>query len=122
MPGRATPFRPPPDVAHIRLERQDSARVVVDKIWLERKEDGLFVKGYVMARLGVDDTMGSHLIVSLRDANGAELRSLPTDFSPRQIPQQRRPSGVSTYRAALDPLPPNTATIVVTARDDRPST
>jgi hypothetical protein len=119
MPGRATPFHPPADVAHIRLERQDSARIIVDKIWLERKEDGLFVRGYVMSKLGVDDTAGSHLIVSLRDASGTELRSASVDFAPRQIPQQRRPTGVSLYRFALDPLPPGTTSIVVTARDDR---
>jgi hypothetical protein len=65
--------------------------------------------------------MGSHLIVSLRDASGAELRAIPIDFSPRQIPQHRRPSAVSSYRCLLDPLPFNTATIVVSARDNRPS-
>lgn len=119
MPGRATPFRPPADVAHLRLERQDSARIAVDKIWLERKEQGLVVTGYVMSKLGVDDTTGSHLIVSLRDASGTELRSAPVDFAPRQIPPQRRPAGVSLYRFSLDPLPSGTALIVVTARDDR---
>lgn len=122
MPGRVTPFRPPADVAHIRLERQNSARIAVDKIWLERKEQGLVVVGYVTpADLSVSDTMGSHLIVSLRDAGGVELRTIPVDFAPRQIPRQRRPSATSTYRCALDPLPPNTALIVVTARDDRPN-
>lgn len=123
MPGRATPFRPPADVAHLRLERQDSARIAVDKIWLERKEQGLVVTGYVtLADLGVTDTMGSYLVVSFRDAGGAELRTTPVDFASRQIPRHRRPpSAVSTYRCPLDPLPPNTAIIVVTARDDRPS-
>ncbi len=118
-PWRATPFRAPADVAHIRLERQDSARIIMDKIWLERKEDGLFVTGYVMRHPKADDTMGSQLVVTMRDANGAELRSITTDFYPRQIPPQRRPTGASNYRCALDPLPPNTATIIVTARDDR---
>ena len=120
-PWRETPFRAPADVAHIRLEHRDSPRITVDKIWLERKEDGLAVTGYVQpANLDVTDTMGSHLIISLRDANGAELRSTSVDFAPRQIPRHRRPSGVSTYRCVLDPLPPNTAMIVVTASDDRP--
>lgn len=119
-PWRATPFRAPADVAHIRLERSDSARIAVDKLWLERKSDGLFVTGYVMRKLGADDTMTSQLIVSLRDAAGAELRSIPTDFYPRQIPTHRRPAAVSSYRCALDPLPPNTAVIVVSATDDRP--
>jgi hypothetical protein len=121
MPGRATPFRPPDDVAHVRLERQDSERILVDKIWLERKEDGLFVRGYVTSRLGVIDTMGSHLIVLLRDARGNEIRSTPADFAPRQVPQRRKPMGISEYRVSLDPLPPNTATVVVTARDDHRS-
>ena len=121
-PWRATPFRPPSDVAHLQLERRDSEQVVVDKIWLERKKDGLFVRGYVMAQLGVTDTTGSYLLVSLRDSQGAELRSMSVDFHPRQIPRQRRPSsGVAGYRAALDPLPAKTAIILVTARDDRTS-
>lgn len=94
---------------------------MVDKIWLERKADGLFVTGYVMRHPKADDTMGSQLVVTLRDANGAELRSIPTDFYPRQIPQQRRPTGVSNYRCALDPLPPGTSVIVVSASDSRPS-
>jgi hypothetical protein len=60
MPGRVTPFRPPADVAHLRLERQNSARIAVDKVWLERNEQGLAVTGYVMpADLSVTDTMGS---------------------------------------------------------------
>lgn len=121
-PWRATPFRAPADVANIRLERKDSARIIMDKIWLERKEDGLFVTGYVMRNLNADDTMGSQLIVSLRDSSGIELRSIPIDFHPRQIPQQRKPTGTSKYRCALDTLPPNTATIVVSANDNRPST
>ena len=121
-PWRVTPFRAPGDVAHIRLEHRDSPRIAVDKIWLERKEGSLAVTGYVQrARLDVEDTMGSHLVVSLLDANGAELRSTPIDFGPRQIPRHRRPPAVSTYRCVLDPLPPDTATIVVTARDDRPT-
>ena len=120
-PWRETPFRSPADVEHIRLEHHDSPRITVEKIWLERKEDGLAVTGYVQrANLDVEDTMGSNLIVSLRDTSGTELRSTPIDFEPRQIPQQRRPTASSTYRCVLDPLPPNTAVIVVTARDDRP--
>lgn len=120
-PWGPTPFRAPVDVSHIRLERHDSERILMDKIWLERKADGLFVRGYVVSRLGVTDTMGSYLIVSLRDAEGHELRSSPADFAPRQVPRRRPYMELSAYRFPLDPLPPNTATIVVTARDDRPS-
>src|SRR5688572_262121 len=69
-PWSKTPFPPPADVAHVRLARADSASVIVDKIWLERRNGVLFVSGYVMAKLGVSDTMGSQLLVSLRDANG----------------------------------------------------
>jgi hypothetical protein len=53
---------------------------------------GLVVAGYVMAKFGVADTMGSHLIVFLRDASGKEMHYAPVDFAPRQIPQHRRPS------------------------------
>jgi hypothetical protein len=123
LAGCATPFRPPPDVAHIKLERRDSAKLIADKIWLERRDGGLFVTGYVMPKLGVSETMGSHVLISLRDANGAELRSIPADFHPRQIPVRIRvPHALGTYSCQLDPLPSATATIVASASDDRPET
>ena len=43
LAGCATPFRAPPDVAHIKLDRADSSVVVVEKIWLERKNGPLVV-------------------------------------------------------------------------------
>lgn len=119
-PFGPTPFRAPADVAHIRLERQDSAQIALDKIWLERKSDGLFVTGYVRAQEGVTDTTGSRLLVSIRDERGKELRALAGDFEPRQIPLRvRMPYRISRYRVHLDPMPPDAATIVVAARDDR---
>ena len=121
-PWSATPFRAPADVAHIKLTQRDSPSIVADKLWLERRGGTLFLSGYVMAKVGVTDTMGSQVVVSVRDASGNELRSMPVDFHPRQIPQQRRPAGVSRYSVQLDPLPPQTAEIVVRASDDRIST
>lgn len=56
LAGCATPFRAPADVAHIVLERGDSSVVIVEKIWLERKQGPLVVKGYVLKRLNVTDT------------------------------------------------------------------
>lgn len=121
MPGRLTPFAPPTELAHLRLEGRDSASLILDRVWLERHDGRFFVKGYVMPKLGVRDTMGSHVIISLRDANGAELRLIGADFHPRQIPvRTRMPHAVGTYTAQLDPLPQSTAIIVVSANDDRP--
>jgi hypothetical protein len=55
-PWRTTPYRTPADVSHIRLQREDSGRMKVYRVWLERKEDGLFVAGYVMPQQDVDTT------------------------------------------------------------------
>jgi hypothetical protein len=70
LAGCATPFRAPPDVAHIKLERADSPVVVVEKIWLERKTGPLVVKGYIVKRLEAEDTTQTHLDVTLYDAAG----------------------------------------------------
>jgi hypothetical protein len=120
--SRLTPFRPPTELAHIKLEGRDSAALILDKVWLEQHDGGFFVKGYVMTKLGANDTMGSHVIISMRDANGTELRAIAADFRPRQIPiRSRMPHAVGTYSCQLDPLPPGTSVIVASASDDRPT-
>ena len=113
----ATPFRAPPDVAHITLERADSPLVMVEKIWLERKKGPLVVTGYVVKHLEVNDTTQTHLDVTLYDSAGQTLRSTVEHFEPRQIPRRYRPPNYGTYRVVLDPLPAGTARIVVSAHE-----
>jgi hypothetical protein len=121
-PWKLTPFRPPTELAHLRVEARDSTTLIVDKIWLEQYDGRYFVKGYVVSQLGVKDTTRSHVVISIRDASGAELRSISADFEPRQIPERSRlPHAVGTYRAQIGPLPPSAAIIVVSANDDRPA-
>lgn len=117
LAGCATPFRAPPDVAHIKLERVDSAVVIVEKIWLERKDGPLVVKGYVLKRLSADDTTKTHLDVTLYDQTGRVLRSTLEYFEPRQMRRQWRWPGLGTYRVVLDPLPAGTDRIEVRAHE-----
>lgn len=119
--GCATPFRAPPDVAHIKLERADSPVVRVEKIWLERKKGPLVVKGYVLKRLEAEDTTQTHLDVTLYGEAGQVLRSTVEYFEPRQIPRRHRRPDYASYQVALDPLPPGTARIEVRAHDGRHS-
>jgi hypothetical protein len=119
--GCATPFRAPPDVAHIKLERADSAVVMVEKIWLERKKGPLVVKGYVLKRLEAEDTTQTHLDVTLYGEAGQVLRSTVEYFEPRQIPRRYRRPDYASYRVVLDPLPPGTARIEVRAHEGRHS-
>jgi len=117
LAGCATPFRAPPDVAHIKLERIDSPMVLVEKIWLERKNGPLIVKGYVLKRLSADDTTKTHLDVTLYDQTGQVLRSTLEHFEPRQIRRQGRRPGFGSYRVVLDPLPVGTTRIEVSAHE-----
>lgn len=117
LTGCATPFRAPPDVAHIKLERADSPVVVVEKIWLERKKGPLVVKGYVVKRLEAEDTTQTHLDVTLYDAAGAVLRHTVEHFEPRQIVRRYRRPDYASYSVSLDPLPGGTARIEVRAHE-----
>lgn len=117
LAGCATPFRAPADVAHIALERGDSPVVVVEKIWLERKQGPLVVKGYVLKHLGVTDTTQTHLDVTLFDANGQVLKTSVEHFEPRQIPQRFRRQPIASYSVVLDPLPAGVTKIRVAAHE-----
>ena len=117
LAGCATPFRAPPDVTHIQLERTDSSVVRVAKIWLERKQGPLLVRGYVNRRVETADTSGIHLDVILYDATGRVLRSTVGAFTPKQIQHQRRHPDSASYQVALDPLPPETTRIEVRAHE-----
>lgn len=115
--GCSTPFRAPSDVAQIQLERIDSPVVLVEKIWLERKDGPLVLKGYVLKRLDVRDTTQTHLDVTLYDGAGRVLRSTVEYFEPRQIPQRPRRHNDSAYKVTLDPLPSGTTRIEVRAHE-----
>ncbi len=117
LAGCATPFRAPPDVAHIKLDRADSPVVVVEKIWLERKKGPLVVKGYIVKRLEAEDTTKTHLDVTLYDAAGSVLRSSVEHFDPRQIPHRYRRPDYASYSVPLDPLPSGTVRIEVRAHE-----
>jgi len=117
--GCATPFRPPADVAHVKLATSDaeSTTVMLSKIWLERKDGPLVVTGYAVKRLDAKDTTQTHLDVILSNAAGQVLRRTVDHFEPRQIPRRYRRPDYATYRVALDPLPTGTARIEVRAHE-----
>lgn len=114
--GCVTPFRAPADVAHIKLEAVASPLMSVDKIWLERKDGPLVIRGYVSPELRVEDTTGTHLDVTLLDGEGRTLKSSVEHFHPRQV-VRRRHCRSAEYRVILDPLPAGTATIRVAAHE-----
>jgi hypothetical protein len=113
----ATPFRAPPDVRGIKLERIGSPVVEVDKIWLERKAGQLVLKGSVVKQLAAEETTRSHLDVTLYDPVGRVLRSTVEYFEPRQLRRLWRQPGYGTYQVTLDPLPEGTARIEVRAHE-----
>ncbi|HVT71943.1 MAG TPA: hypothetical protein VHD61_02325 [Lacunisphaera sp.] len=101
LSGCATPFRAPADAAHIKLERVDSSAVVVEKIWLERKNGPLAVTGYVIKRLDADDTTKTHLDVTLFDRSGRVLRSTVEHFEPADIRPRWRRHSDARYRVEI---------------------
>jgi hypothetical protein len=117
LAGCATPFRAPPDVAHIQLDRVSSPVVEVEKIWLERKSGPLVVKGYVVKELKAEDTTQTHLDVTLYGATGEVLRTTVEHFEPRQIPRRYRRPDDASYQVVLDPLPAGTVRIEVRAHE-----
>jgi hypothetical protein len=117
LAGCATPFRAPPDVAHIKLDRVDSPVVIVEKIWLEQKQGPLAVTGYVIRRLEADDTTKTHLDVTLFDSAGRVLRSTVEHFEPRQINDRFRRHSDARYRVELGLPPAEIARIEVRAHE-----
>ncbi len=115
--GCVTPFRAPPNVAYIRLDLVDSPVVRVEKVWLERENGLLVVRGYVIKRLGATDTSQTHLDVTLFDAEGRVLRRTVAHFEPRQIPRRHRWISSASYNVPLDPLPAGTTHIEVRAHE-----
>lgn len=117
LTGCVTPFRAPPEVAHIKLDVADSPIVRVEKVWLERENGPLAVRGYVLKRLEANDTTRTHLDVTLYAVDGRVLRSTVEHFEPRQIPRRYRRPDSASYRVPLDPLPAGTVRIEVRAHE-----
>lgn len=117
LAGCVTPFRAPPDAAHLRLERGDSPVLRVDKVWLERKAGLLAVRGYVLWREEGLDTTASHVDVQLLDSSGRVLRTVVADLTPGQIVHRRPHPDYAAYHAPLDPLPAGTAVVRVAAHE-----
>ena len=113
----ATPFRAPVAAAHIKLERVDSPRIIVEKIWLEQKHGPLAVTGYVIRRLEADDTTKTHLDVTLFDSAGRVLRSTVEYFEPRQIDDRFRRHSDARYRVELRLSPAEIARVEVRAHE-----
>lgn len=122
LAGCVTPFRAPRDLSHIKLDRVHSPVVEVEKIWLERRNGVLVVKGFVLKRLEADDTTQTHLHATLYDEAGRELRSTVANFEPRQIVRRFRRHGDATYQVVLDPLPAETARIEIRAHEGEHAT
>lgn len=118
LAGCVTPFRSPSDLAHVQLAAVDSSIIDVQKIWLERNEGQLAVRGYVgRQKLGVD-TARSHLDVTLFDKNDRVLRSSTVNFEPQSLERVHpRTGSYGSYRVVLDPLPSGTARIEVRAHE-----
>lgn len=117
LAGCATPFRAPADVAHLKLISLDSPTMDIDRIWLERRDGKLVVRGYAHRRLDAATAGATHVDVAWRDAAGRVLRATTAEFEapPAQVPG--RPAAPASYRVALDPLPAGTAQIEVRAHD-----
>ncbi len=100
-------------MAQVPLQGVDSPVVLVEKIWLERRDGELALRGYVLKRLAATDTTGTHLDVTLFDASGRILRTSLESFTPKQIVRRHRRPAYASYYVVLDPLPPGVARIEV---------
>lgn len=115
--NRVTPFRAPADVAQIRLERVDSPNVIIDQIWLERKDGPLAVCGNVVKRLRGDDTDQTRLEARILNSKGVVLQRVEGEFSPRHLVRHMGHPAVGTYHIDLGELPPGANRIIVSAQD-----
>ena len=115
----------PPEIAVISLNKIDSDRITVQKVWLRQENGKLFLRGRVVRHYprSRDDTAGTHLLIKLFDAKGGCLWSFPAEFEPRHIPDGVRGSsyfipGHSFFSLPLEELPVGTIRIQIQAYDD----
>lgn len=119
LAGCATPFRAPADVAHFKLTSIDSPTIDIDRIWIERRDGTLVVRGYAHRRLDAEDARPTHIDVARRDASERVLRQTAAAFETSSARVLGRPAAPTSYRVALDPLPAGTAQIEVRAHDGK---
>jgi hypothetical protein len=117
LSGCVSFIRTPPDLTHIAREHANSAKVKVRDFELVRYEGQLLLVGKVGRQFFDADTTKTHLDVTLYAADGAVLRTLTSEFSPRQILRGRRMPGSSSFQIVLDQLPPGLARVDVRAHD-----
>jgi len=117
LAGCTTPFRPPADVADLKLTAIDSPTTDIDRIWIERRDGTLVVRGYAHRRLDAEDTLPTHVDVAWRDASGRVLRRTTAEFDLPSTQVPGRPAAPASYRVVLDPLPTGTTQIEVRAHD-----
>ena len=117
LSGCVSFMRTPSDLTHIVREHSNSAKVKVRDFELVCHEGQLLLVGKVGRQFFDADTSKTHLDVTLYAADGAVLRALTSEFSPRQILRGRRMPGNSSFQIGLDPLPPGLARVEVHAHD-----
>lgn len=107
----------PPDLAYIKREHVNSSKVKVRDFSLLHYKGETLLVGKVGRLFFEADTRKTHLDVTLFAVDGSVLRSLTTEFNPRQIYAGHRMPGSSSYQVVLDPLPPGLARVEVRAHD-----
>lgn len=121
LSGCVVPFRTPPDLAHIRLSAVSSTQVGVDKLWLQRADDGsLHLHGYVIRRIRAEDTTTTHLDVLILDASGREIAREKVAFTPAQLPVRQRMRGVGEFEVRINSIPASISQIEVRAHEVDP--
>ena len=117
LAGCASTPLTPPSLSHVALTNGDSPLVRVSSVRLERKDEKLILRGYVLRQFEARDTTPTHLDVTLFDGAGNALKRMTGNFEPRQIPRRPRMPDSAAYTIPLDTLPPETARIDVQAHE-----
>ncbi len=113
----ATPPQTPPELAHIELIGESSPIISVKKPRVERSHGQLLLTGHVVRLLSANETTQTHLDVAYVAASGAVIRTSIEHFEPRDIPRRHKRPSYAAYRVLMDPLPADTARIVVRAHE-----
>ncbi len=102
-----------------RKTAEDSAVLRVGRFWVESGAGGTAVLAGSVARKSPEgDTSKSFLLVTLRDAQGAELLAEKIGFEPQSLPEEWGPHAKSaTFRHAFTNFPAKVAQISIKAVD-----
>jgi len=107
-------------ISPLEIRRTDSSILLIERAWFETGTDrqDLWLAGLVRRRLAAQNSTHSHVDLALRDVHGRILWSATTGFQPADIPAGPKPSHrQATYRQYLGKLPPEAATLEITAHD-----